>query len=377
MQENSEMDKLFSAFHRIPLALSIVMLAAGCTSATQTPATSPTAATSPTTATAGLLHALADALPPSRPTTLPAQVFNWDEMKVQKTASGERRAVTQMPTATLDQLECHITTLNPGQQAHAPHRHPHEEIMLLKEGTLEAFVNGQHIPMPTGSILFVAPFDLHNVRNVGTTPATYFVMTWKTPRTQAPLTGAGATGSRVEPGTESPASQWKPDEGFTSLYNGKDLTGWGYPDEGKTFDGKTETDDNRYAAKGEVLTVIAHDQSQPPRIRKLFTTRQFPKDFTLKLEFRAAPNADSGIYLRTPQLQCRDYLVAGPYKTLKNYKPQEWNQIVVTVKDNIAHCECNGEVLEDALKLPETGPIGVESDRAQMEYRRIEVKEVE
>jgi hypothetical protein len=46
------------------------------------------------------------------------------------------------------------------------------------------------------------------------------------------------------------------------------------------------------------------------------------------------------------------------------------------VKDNVAHCTCNGEVLEAALKLPETGSIGLEADHGQMEYRRIRVKEV-
>ena len=80
--------------------------------------------------------------------------------------------------------------------------------------------------------------------------------------------------------------------------------------------------------------------------------------------------------MRKPQLQCRDYLVAGPYKELKQYKAQDWNQIVVEVKDGVAHCTCNGEVLEAALKLPETGPIGLEADRGQMEYRRIRVKEL-
>ena len=94
-----------------------------------------------------------------------------------------------------------------------------------------------------------------------------------------------------------------------------------------------------------------------------------------------AENAEVGIdghsiFLRKPQLQCRDYLVAGPYKELKQYKPQEWNKIEVTVKDGIAHCTCNGEVLEAALKLPETGGIGLEADRGQMEYRNIRLKDL-
>lgn len=43
------------------------------------------------------------------------------------------------------------------------------------------------------------------------------------------------------------------------------------------------------------------------------------------------------------------------------------------MKDGVAHCTCNGEVLEEALKVPETGPIGLEGDRGQMEYRRIRI----
>jgi len=113
------------------------------------------------------------------------------------------------------------------------------------------------------------------------------------------------------------------------------------------------------------------------RIQQLWTTRQFPKDFTLKLDFRATPNADSGVFIRKPQLQCRDYALAGPWKELKSYKAQDWNELVVTVKNGTAHCTCNGEVLNAAMKVPATGPIGLEGDRGQMEYRRIRLKELE
>jgi 3-keto-disaccharide hydrolase len=156
----------------------------------------------------------------------------------------------------------------------------------------------------------------------------------------------------------------------TSLFNGKDLTGWQYKG-GAKFDGKTEADDGRYSAKDGILTV-----NPGKGIKQLWTTAEFPKDFELTLEFRAAVNADSGIFVRRPQLQCRDYLVAGPYKNLKKYKPQDWNEVVVTVKGTTAHCTCNGEVLEGALKVPETGGIGLEADRGQMEYRNIRLREL-
>ena len=161
--------------------------------------------------------------------------------------------------------------------------------------------------------------------------------------------------------------------GFVSLFNGKDLTGWSYS-ANEIFDGKTEAADGRYSAKDGVLVVNPYDQAKGPHLRQLWTTKEFPTNFELRLEFRAAVNADSGIFIRKPQLQCRDYLVAGPYKELKAYKPQDWNQIVVIVKDGVAHCTCNGEVLEAALKLPANGPIGLEADRATMEYRRIRIK---
>jgi hypothetical protein len=111
-------------------------------------------------------------------------------------------------------------------------------------------------------------------------------------------------------------------------------------------------------------------------VQQLWTTREFPSDFILKLEFRATPNADSGVFIRQPQLQCRDYRLAGPYKELKAYKPQQWNELIVSVTGNVAHCTCNGEVLEAEFAVPDTGGIGLEGDRGQMEYRRIRVKEL-
>jgi len=110
------------------------------------------------------------------------------------------------------------------------------------------------------------------------------------------------------------------------------------------------------------------------RIQQLWTAREFPQDFVLKLEFRATPNADSGLYVRGPQLQVRDYLIAGPYKQLRSYKPQEWNELVVTVEGGLARATCNGELLEAEMKVPASGPIGLEGDRGQMEYRRIRIQ---
>ncbi len=171
--------------------------------------------------------------------------------------------------------------------------------------------------------------------------------------------------------TVARADDFKPEPGYISLFNGKDLTGWGYLT--NNFDGKLASDDGRFSATNGALMVHPRE---PRLIQKIWTTREFTNDFILKLEFRAATNADSGIYVREPQLQCRDYLVAGPYKNLKQYKPQDWNEIIVIATNNAAFCTCNGEVLEAAMKLPASGPIGFEGDRGRMEYRRVRLKEL-
>lgn len=190
----------------------------------------------------------------------------------------------------------------------------------------------------------------------------------------------------LTPTVAARAEDWQPEPGFRSLFNGRDLTGWCFrakpvPKSGKAgeviekFDGKTETGDaGRYSAKDGVLTVN-YPKGKERLIAQIWTVEEFPTDFTLRLEFRASKNADSGIFIRGPQLQCRDYPVAGPYKELKKYKPQEWNEIEIVVRGRTARCTCNGEVLEAEFKLPETGPVGLEGDRGQMEYRRIRMRD--
>ncbi|MEY4940783.1 MAG: hypothetical protein RIQ93_2518 [Verrucomicrobiota bacterium] len=173
----------------------------------------------------------------------------------------------------------------------------------------------------------------------------------------------------------SAADAFKPEAGFVSLFNGHDLTGWSYsPTE--IFDGKVAATDGRFSAKDGIL--IAHPKEPRPKVgQKLWTTREFPKDFVLKLEFRAAPKSDSGVFIRKPQLQVRDYPTAGPeaYKSIKKYRAQDWNEIEIVVKNGVARCTCNGELLTDSLKVPPTGPLGFEADLGQMEYRRIRIRE--
>ena len=111
---------------------------------------------------------------------------------------------------------------------------------------------------------------------------------------------------------ETEADDFEVEEGFESLFNGENLTGWGF-------------------------------RVTPPR-RK-------PK--------KPRPDASVWVEISEPE----------------SYRPQDWNELEVAVTGRTARANCNGELLEEEWPVPETGPIGLEGDRGQIEYRRIRIKE--
>ena len=110
-----------------------------------------------------------------------SSVFDWNSIAVKQTDVGSVRQFFKSPTITLDELECHVTTLNPGLQSHPPHKHPNEELVVIREGNVEVLSNGEWKKAGPGSVIFNASNQLHALKNVGTTPAVYHVLNWKSP----------------------------------------------------------------------------------------------------------------------------------------------------------------------------------------------------
>src|SRR5262249_38978778 len=125
-------------------------------------------------------------------------------------------------------------------------------------------------------------------------------------------------------------------------------TGWRYPGtKGEVLDGKTETADKRIEVKDGVIFIHEKDKDGKGGIKDLYTGKEFDKPFHLKMQFRAGLKADSGVYIRGPQLQVRDYpRFGGEYSKVPNFKLDDWNDldIIVTAPTNIA--KVNGKVLE-------------------------------
>ena len=124
--------------------------------------------------------AIAEELP-----TISSSVFEWNSVIAKPTAVGSVRSFFKVRTPTLEQLEVHVTTLNPGKSPHPPHRHPNEEMLIIRQGTVEALVNGEWKRVGPGSVIFFASNQLHGLRNVGSEPAVYHVINFKTAATPA------------------------------------------------------------------------------------------------------------------------------------------------------------------------------------------------
>jgi XRE family transcriptional regulator, regulator of sulfur utilization len=118
---------------------------------------------------------------PAETSVTRSTTFDWTKLDPKPTEIGARRDVMRSATPTLDELEIHITTLNPGAVSHPPHRHPEEELLIVREGTVETLQNGKSTRLGPGSIIFHSSNDLHNIRNAGSTPATYHVVQWRVP----------------------------------------------------------------------------------------------------------------------------------------------------------------------------------------------------
>jgi len=112
-----------------------------------------------------------------------SRVVDWTALTAEMTAYGMVRRVFNAPTATLVQLECHVSTLNPGLSSHPPHRHPNEEMIVVQQGTVEVFSEGTKTRVGPGSVIFHASNHLHGLTNVGDTPATYHVINWQSSTT--------------------------------------------------------------------------------------------------------------------------------------------------------------------------------------------------
>lgn len=125
---------------------------------------------------AALLPALIAEKQGEQQPSLPSTMYPFNQLPVHMSDTAAIRSVLKGKLATGESLEVHETTLPPGGAPHPPHRHPHSEMWLIREGTVEITVNNTSARLGPGSVGFVRSNEEHGIKNVGETPATYFVV---------------------------------------------------------------------------------------------------------------------------------------------------------------------------------------------------------
>jgi len=203
------------------------------------------------------------------------------------------------------------------------------------------------------------------------------------------------------------AQDQKVEEGFTPIFNGKDLTGWIY---GKKGNGENKSGVG-YAVENGVIYCTVKDGGN------LYTEKEYG-DFTLRFEFKLTANANNGIGIRAPlegdsayvgmEIQVLDDS-GSEYKNLRpeqyhgsvydcfaakrgSQKPVgEWNteeitakgrQVTVTVNGQVI-VDCNLDDIKDEAKLKKhpglknpKGHIGFLGHGARVEFRNLRIKEL-
>jgi hypothetical protein len=189
-----------------------------------------------------------------------------------------------------------------------------------------------------------------------------------------------------------------PPEGFVSLFNGKDLTGWKVNEGGKQ---------SVWGAMDGVLYVDGRGGGW------LLTEKEYG-DFEVRLEYKMPEHGNSGVGLRTPRKGDPAYVGMeiqliddGSWKGLQEWqhtgaiynvvpptslpgKPAgQWNKIVITAKGRQVKVVLNDVKIVDANldehqkdfeKHPglkrEKGHLGLQSHDGRVEFRNLFVKEL-
>lgn len=107
---------------------------------------------------------------------LPSRTYKFEDLAVRTNGKNKSRAVLDGTTHTGYGIEMHETELGPGMAPHPPHKHVHEELIMIREGTLEVTISGNVTKLGPGSAAYVASGEEHGWKNIGDTPAHYFVM---------------------------------------------------------------------------------------------------------------------------------------------------------------------------------------------------------
>jgi len=156
---------------------------------------------------------------------------------------------------------------------------------------------------------------------------------------------------------------FKLEEGFTLLFNGKDLSGW-KTTKGEALDGKTEVYNGRFKVADGILTL-------DPKVKgdvRIETQKEFAKDMHIRFDFLPGEGCNNDLFLRGQKFDLKK-------PDVKNMKDGEWNSFEIVITGDKAEFKCNGETIRTATVKGKGTVYGLRAEFGPMQVRRMRVKE--
>jgi len=176
-------------------------------------------------------------------------------------------------------------------------------------------------------------------------------------------------GLALSPSGAAAQDEFKPEPGFTLLFNGRNLDGW------KEFNGKKEALEGKSEAHGGRFKVAEGRLVIDPAVKgdlHVETVKEFAKDVHLKFEVKPGAKCNNDLFLRGTKFD----IVPGN-KENKAVKEGEWvtYEIVVT-GDKVEH-KVGGELARTSTLKPDQAatPFRIRAEIGAAEIRNIRVKE--
>jgi hypothetical protein len=160
------------------------------------------------------------------------------------------------------------------------------------------------------------------------------------------------------------ADDFKPEPGFTFLFNGKDLTGWKVRKGGESLDGKTDAARKRFTVKEGLLVV---DPKVPGDVW-IDTAKELKGDVHIKFDYLPGKGCNNDLFLRGVKFDIKT-------GDVKNIKFDEWNEFEIIVVGKKIEFRNNGQVQRTGTVRSDSGPLGIRAEFGPIQYRRLRVKE--
>jgi hypothetical protein len=163
------------------------------------------------------------------------------------------------------------------------------------------------------------------------------------------------------------ADDFKPEPGFTLLFNGKNLDGWKEASGKKgPLDGKTEAYDGRFKV---VEGKLVYDPDVKGDLY-IETAKEFGKDVHIKFDFKPGPKCNNDLFLRGTKFD----IIPGN-KENKNVKEGEWYTFEIVVKGDTVEHKINGETVRTSKAGDKATPFKLRAEFGAIEIKNIRVKE--